>query len=1028
MRDQITKLICLYIAFMGLTPIKGQVLEHERLLSFEESTIPPFIKASNSMIQLSKDKFKDGVQSLLWDFKPDATLSIKKELQFEAQDPTGVDTYLSTFSMWIYNTKAIDSTFEFQFLKDGKRCVYFPMDMNFTGWRAIYAAYERDMNGAPELGMNEIRVQAPDTGGKVYFDLIITAAKSDHRYHTPDVLLPFVNKETKSHWLTLLANSKISPDPKLYPTANENLDLLYQDVAKIDTKLTELISPQTQVNEKKIAQLQNDFNKYDIHYQNGEIAGKSLFYTRWAESFERLQKDWDKDIYIKQGVEYKKYFNLMFRVANSYHNTTNPSFKKRLEDMFMAMYYHATDQGVAYGSGIGNATHYGYSFREMFTSYYLMRDVLAQNGVLDQASKTLQWYGQTNENFIKPDKDGIDMDSFNTLSMGRICSVMIMRNSPEKIQYLNAFSRWIDTGCKPSPGLDGAFKIDGGAFHHRNNYPAYAVGGLNGATNMLYLLSDTSFSVSELGHATLKNVLLTMRFYCNKTHFPLSMSGRHPDGKGELVPLHYARMALSGTPDKKDKIDTEMAAAYLRLVSSSDSTEKPEYIPQSSSKEVKRLIDLFNNKGIVAEQDPNGNIALGYGCISAHRRDNWAAVVRGHSRYLWAAEHYLGANLYGRYLAHGSMQLLTSNDGAEVTPETSGWLQPGFDWGRIPGTTAIHLPIEQLKANVLNVDVFSGFEEMLYSDEAFAGGLSHNKLDGVFAMKLHEHDKYNGSLRANKSYHFFGNKIVCLGSDIENDNSDYNTETTIFQTTGVSTVFTNYWNSYKQHNTFWIDQLGTGYYIPNKAENNICFEKNFPQHSRLQNSGELSEGNWVNLTIDHGKAPKDAAYEYVVLPKTTLQPNETDKLERAYRVLQKDSKAHIVKDNISNTTSFALFEVPEQLPSKIIESVSSSCLIMLTEAKREINLTVANPDLALYTGDSDELLDESGKRVERSIYSRPWISNHSQTMPVVVTLKGHWMVENNDGYIKLEVNKNSTKIEFQCKDGASINAKLRLVK
>ena len=47
------------------------------------------------------------------------------------------------------------------------------------------------------------------------------------------------------------------------------------------------------------------------------------------------------------------------------------------------------------------------------------------------------------------------------------------------------------------------------------------------------------------------------------------------------------------------------------------------------------------------------------------------------------------------------------------------------------------------------------------------GGVSHRGRDGVFAMELHEHDKYNGSLRARKSWFFFDNRIVCMGSDIE---------------------------------------------------------------------------------------------------------------------------------------------------------------------------------------------------------------------------------------------------------------------
>ena len=155
----------------------------------------------------------------------------------------------------------------------------------------------------------------------------------------------------------------------------------------------------------------------------------------------------------------------------------------------------------------------------------------------------------------------------------------------------------------------------------------------------------------------------------------------------------------------------------------------------------KRLVE----KGFRPEPDPQGNLALGYGCASVQRRSNWSAVARGHSRYLWAAEHYLGRNLYGRYFAHGSFADSYRSSGTDCDAATSGWQQEGFDWNRIPGVTSIHLPLEQLKAKVMNVDRFSGMEEMLYSDEAFAGGLSQQKENGNFGMKLHEHDKYNGT-------------------------------------------------------------------------------------------------------------------------------------------------------------------------------------------------------------------------------------------------------------------------------------------
>lgn len=997
----------------------AQLVKHDRILSFEDNIVPSYINSINSKLSISPLHYKDGNYSLQWMFDAGGELTISKDLHFEKKDPAGSDTYLSVFAIWVYNEKPVDSIIEFEFIKDDKKCSSFPFSINFKGWRAAWVSYERDMYGKPEEGMNKIRIKAPaDISGELFFDQVVTAAKADHRHQTPDRQVPFVNKETKSHWLTLLKNSEIKPDIAIENTIYKRQR---QDIKKIEERFSDIIYTPSNLSEKEIEAIRKEFKIYNIKYTDGKISGLPLFFGRAHEIFERIMPDW-KDIYDKNGMELRKYFTLMNRVAIAYNDAKKETDKETLKNIFISMYDHVQDQGVAYGSGLGNATHYGYSFRGIYTAYFLMKDVLRETGRLADAEKTLQWYAMTNEIFIKPVKFGIDMDAFNTTTTGRISSILIMEDSSEKVRYLKAFSRWIDNGCMPAAGLDGAFKSDGAAFHHCNNYPAYAVGGLNGATNMIYLLNQTSFAVSQTAHETVNNVLYTMRFYCNKTHFPLSMSGRHPDGRGELVPLQYGRMAMAGTPDGKESIDKEMGAAYLRLLSSSDNILRPEYIPATNNKTELEIARLLTNNGIIPEKEPNGNLALGYGCISVQRRNNWSAVVRGHSRYLWAAEHYLGANLYGRYLAHGSMQILTGEE--TVTPVNSGWIQEGFDWGRIPGTTAIHLPVEQMKANILNVDEFSGFEEMLYSDEAFGGGLSQNKTNGVFGMKLHEHDKYNGSHRARKSYHFFDGKIICLGSDIENANTDYNTETTIFQLAVMDDRSKGFWNKYKNKRTYWIDHLRTGYYIPAKKENKLNFEKNFPQHSRRQNTEEETSGNWVSLTIDHGKAPKGQSYEYMVVP----QANETDmsKLSKKipYKVLQKDRNAHIVKDIETNTTSYVLFETPRTLPQGLIQMADTSCLIMVKENKKSITLTVCNPDLALYRGPADEIFDENGKRVERSIYSRPWKFNESKEIPVTVTLTGEWKIQQTENCKIVQADKKGTVLLFLCKDGASIDVEL----
>lgn len=1000
-------------AAIALIPslVSAQLVKHDRLLSFESAEVPSFITGSDSELAISDQHYKDGTHSLRWNFRPGGSIRILKDLKFEKKDPTGTDKYLSAFVVWVYNENPMEQTLQFEFLKDGKACTSFPFGLDFRGWRAAWVTYERDMQGTPEEGMNEIRITAPDAPGELFIDHLLTAAKMDHRYQTADLQVPFVNKETGNHWLFALKYSKLTPDIPLEATVT---DRQKEEIKTIENRLREIICPPGEVTPQTIGGLRKAYERYGITTKDGKISGLPLFYGRAAEAYERILPDWKGGMMAANHMEVGGFFSLMNRIAVAYNQTTNPQDKATLRQMFMTMYDHVTDQGVAYGSCLGNITHYGYSFRPFFTAYFLMKEAFREMGKQEEAGKAMIWYSTVNDVYNKPRTAGIDIDFFNTLSTGRIASILFLEDSPVKVQYLKSYSRWINNGCLPAEGLNDAFKTDGSAYHHCNNYPAYATGGLTGATQMIYLLSHTGFAVSELAHQTVKEVLMSMRFYCNKRSFPLSMSGRHPNGKGELIPAHYATMALAGSPDRKQETDADMAGAYLRL------TEAPYRCSPSEA----QFRNLFTGKGFTPEQDPVGNKAMGYACVSVQRRNNWSAVARGHSRYLWAAEHYRGANLFGRYLAHGSLQIMTAPQGDEVSSTSGGWHEEGFDWGRIPGTTAIHLPVDQLEANILNVDVFSGYEEMLYSDEAFAGGLSQQHTNGNFGMKLHEHDKYNGSHRARKSFHFFDGVIVCLGSDIENTNGDYPTETTLFQLAVKEDAERNYWNGYQENGKYWIDHIGTGYYIPEATRPLLKFEKNFPQYSRMQNTGEKTAGDWVSLVADHGKAPKGGTYEYVILPQTNASVLKVFAKKPSYQVLQKDRRAHIVRDLKSNTTSYVLFETPAALPKSLIQKVDTSCLIMLHESKEEAVLTVSQPDLALYRGASDDLFDEQGKRIERSIYSRPWIGNPSRPIPVRIELKGKWEADETPYCKIISSDTKKTVLEFICMDAASFEVKL----
>ena len=220
----------------------------------------------------------------------------------------------------------------------------------------------------------------------------------------------------------------------------------------------------------------------------------------------------------------------------------------------------------------------------------------------------------------------------------------------------------------------------------------------------------------------------------------------------------------------------------------------------------------------------------------------------------------------------------------------------------------------------------------------------------------------------------------------------------------------------------WMDHLGTGYYVPVPAR----FEKNFPQYSRMQDTGKETKGDWVSLIIDHGKAPKAGSYEYAILPGTDRKTMTAFAKKPAYSVLQQDRNAHILESPSDRITSYVLFETPQSLlPGGLLQRTDTSCLVMVRkESADKVLLTVAQPDLALYRGPSDEAFDKDGKRMERSIYSRPWIDNQSGEIPVTVTLKGRWKVAETPFCKVVSEDKKQTVLRFLCKDGASYEVEL----
>lgn len=980
-----------------------------RLLSFEESA-SPLSAGKGSKLSTSGEHFKHGLRSVRWEWSREgAQIALRRSIDYLAKNPNPKETSVSTFVFWLYAPQPVEGSLRFEFRKQGRTCAWFDYGLGFTGWRGSWVAFDRDMQGTPEEGMDELVVTVSGAKrGELYLDHWIPASFQDVRHHTADFQAPYINARTNSHWLVLLKSWRreldIAPEAAVTAEQQREMDTV---LGRLQRLLLEGRKTPAMKN------LRKQFADYGItRNADGTVKGKPVFFVRYAETYINLGgKDMKKR--LADSFQLLRQCNdLLYHIAIRYRRSTDAAERAELADMYLTLTRHLLDQGFAAGSGMGTLHHLGYSMRNFYTAPVLMRDVLVEAGLADEVQQAMEWFSGVGEVKSRPEVEGIDIDAFNTSMTGRLASLLMLADNPYKVAYLKAFSRWIDNGYKVTEGTSACFKSDGTVFHHRHHYPAYAVGGFDGAVNAVWLLNGTGFGVSTESREVLKRALLEMRFYCNQQSFPLAMSGRHPDGEGALVPWHFGRLAEAGTPDGSEAVDRELAAAYMRLVPADDARSR-----------------AFAAQGIRPETSPEGTHVYGYNASLSHRRDGWLVTVAGHSRYVWSAEIYQGANHYGRYLTHGSMQLL--GDGEPVSAFGSGFRREGWDWCHIPGTTALEIPMERMKANILNVDTCSGYEEMLLSDESFAGGVSHRGRSGAYGMKLHEHDKYNGSLRARKSWFLFDNRVICLGSDIEND-AEGGLHTTLFQSylptpdapTGVNgeEVTALPYRTDLEGAVQLTDNLGNAWFVP---QGRVTVRRSH-QQSPHEETDAPTENDFVTAWIDHGDGRvRGGHYEYMM----AVHPSDAERAEYAvrapYRVVSVDRNCHAVVDLGSGTLGAAVFEAGAVENGGAVQSVSLPCLYMESREGAELTLSVADPDLRFYEGESDERFDADGKRIERSIYSRDWIDNPSAVSALRVKLAGAWELAEPSDYCRIAASDaDSTTLEFTCREGKTREVKL----
>ncbi|QHI69320.1 chondroitinase family polysaccharide lyase [Tichowtungia aerotolerans] len=760
----------------------------------------------------------------------------------------------------------------------------------------------------------------------------------------------------------------------------------------------------------------NNYAALNIQRANGTITGTPLFTKENGGS-----PDIGRDVFQK----------IMIPLAMDCKLNGSDASKQKFFDLLD----HCHDQGWHEGSAMGSM-----NFEPLRTSGYmnavvLMRDELRATGRLERERNAIRWYSNLGKIYTDPERTGASADELRSIYLNRLIAVLLMNDATEeqlkaKVRDMSRLLLWQNNGLSIAHGWMGTIKPDYTGFHHYIPYSgAYAPQAFHLSALVNYFLHDTPFALSDNSQKNLRNVLLTLRNMCNQYDVPMGVCGRFPFNNQILLEImpSFAYMALSGNPETGAAVDVEMAGVLKRLWEPASSPVN-EHIA-----DVEPTIMYMNTLGAVelmeqtaalstpAEAPPSGHWAHNYSLLSVHRRDNWMVSVKGMSQYSASTEHYYHENEFGRYLGHGGIQIF--NQGNPVTREASGVVEDGWDWNRIPGTTAITLPASLL--------VKKSWDENVLMKKRFTGGLSLENRDGAFVMELDDYPWRDRNVQGRTTLFFFDDLIVALGRGIANTDASYPTATTLFQThlatpatptviDGTAATAFPLEQAADTSAPHWlIDAASNGYYVP---ENQPLHISRTTQLSRNNRNTEDTTGDFATAWIDHGTSPGyngNAAgeYHYAILVDTTAAAMQTFAAAPTYRVLERAAAAHIVEytgDPAATTTAYALFNAGAVAHGPLA-AADKPCLAMTRETGDALTISVCDPDLRLTASSPHH------------VWSIPSgdLANESPVSKVQVTLRGSWNAQAvPDNARVISTSSEATVLEFDCTEGKSIEMTL----
>ncbi|MDE7185359.1 MAG: hypothetical protein K2O40_13055, partial [Lachnospiraceae bacterium] len=220
-------------------------------------------------------------------------------------------------------------------------------------------------------------------------------------------------------------------------------------------------------------------------------------------------------------------------------------------------------------------------------------------------------------------------------------------------------------------------------------------------------------------------------------------------------------------------------------------------------------------------------------------------------------------------------------------------------------------------------------------------------------------------LEAKKSWFVFGDQIVALGAGIATTAGDY-TETIVenrkigndnkLLVDGSEAIAAN-GTEQKTANWAWLSEnakgSAIGYYFPEETQVTLKRETRTGKWSEVNanlKAGDADEvtKDYISIAVDHGAAPADAAYGYVLLPGKNSEEMTSYAENNGIEILSNTKQLQAAADTKSGVSGYNFWAagestVPEQNGIAKMTSDAPASVTMLNDGSKKIHLAIADP-------------------------------------------------------------------------------------